>query len=361
MLESDFIDKLFDAIEKNNVALLEELRQNYPDLFQQHINVQKIERDEPPKRENAKSDLDYLTLKFAYENRVARKTPQTDIALYQREGQTPLTYAAFHNWENAVTYLLGLSQVNVNAANILGKTALMCAIQNGHENIVKILLQNRNINVNARDNYGITALHYAIVYEDIVEILLAVPGIKINVNTPGADTALQMGLLRGFPTAILIKDKIEQLTVKAFNAVRKNDLATIKSVTDQIWIDNICDAEGNTLVDIACSSNCPEIIMLLLQNAEKPDELLARFPFEALNPSSEIFEYFINLAYGIDSSLSAVSKKSGEPEDTPKYCAHCAQVGCTERCGGCKEVYYCSTECQKADWKVHKTQCANIL
>ena len=26
-------------------------------------------------------------------------------------------------------------------------------------------------------------------------------------------------------------------------------------------------------------------------------------------------------------------------------------------CGGCKEMYYCSRECQKKDWKTHKPDC----
>ena len=28
------------------------------------------------------------------------------------------------------------------------------------------------------------------------------------------------------------------------------------------------------------------------------------------------------------------------------------------KCGGCQEVYYCSEECVKADWKRHKKECA---
>lgn len=39
----------------------------------------------------------------------------------------------------------------------------------------------------------------------------------------------------------------------------------------------------------------------------------------------------------------------------------CNNLKCTkeanQRCSGCKSVYYCSKECQKIDWKVHKTSC----
>lgn len=37
-------------------------------------------------------------------------------------------------------------------------------------------------------------------------------------------------------------------------------------------------------------------------------------------------------------------------------CVKCGQ-NATQRCSGCKKVYYCSTDCQKADWSTHKSNC----
>jgi hypothetical protein len=38
-------------------------------------------------------------------------------------------------------------------------------------------------------------------------------------------------------------------------------------------------------------------------------------------------------------------------------CAHCGSLG-LKLCGQCREVKYCSKECQKAHWKMgHKTRC----
>lgn len=41
-------------------------------------------------------------------------------------------------------------------------------------------------------------------------------------------------------------------------------------------------------------------------------------------------------------------------------CAACNEIkDCTSlmKCGGCRVVQYCSEDCQRADWPVHKDQC----
>merc|ERR1719468_698022 len=39
------------------------------------------------------------------------------------------------------------------------------------------------------------------------------------------------------------------------------------------------------------------------------------------------------------------------------YCACSAQESCLTLCGGCKQVRYCSRDCQKKDWPQHKIWC----
>ncbi|KAK9899884.1 hypothetical protein P389DRAFT_164967 [Cystobasidium minutum MCA 4210] len=51
---------------------------------------------------------------------------------------------------------------------------------------------------------------------------------------------------------------------------------------------------------------------------------------------------------------------SKEAIESPMYafCAHCFKVSTThQRCSGCTVAYYCSAECQKKGWKLHKTEC----
>ena len=42
-----------------------------------------------------------------------------------------------------------------------------------------------------------------------------------------------------------------------------------------------------------------------------------------------------------------------------KHCYECNKVftSTRKRCGACQRVYFCSAECQKANWKTHKTEC----
>ena len=40
-------------------------------------------------------------------------------------------------------------------------------------------------------------------------------------------------------------------------------------------------------------------------------------------------------------------------------CAQCSNLG-DQRCGKCKQVHYCSKECQKAHWATHKQTCTRV-
>ncbi|RPD59238.1 hypothetical protein L226DRAFT_102722 [Lentinus tigrinus ALCF2SS1-7] len=60
-----------------------------------------------------------------------------------------------------------------------------------------------------------------------------------------------------------------------------------------------------------------------------------------------------------DSDSPAIHIPHVLPGDVP-CCHHCGRPGTEEtlkRCGGCSTILYCSRECQKAEWKSHKTLC----
>ncbi|EAR99605.1 Serine/Threonine kinase domain protein (macronuclear) [Tetrahymena thermophila SB210] len=61
----------------------------------------------------------------------------------------------------------------------------------------------------------------------------------------------------------------------------------------------------------------------------------------------------------LEESKSIQNSQSSQSKNTnTKLCQNCKQQDKkVSSCAGCKEVYYCSVECQKADWKNHKKPC----
>lgn len=314
---------------------------------------------------------------------------------------TALMHAIMYNRENIVKFLLSIPDVNVNALNKSGFTAVMEATIKGHENILKLLLQIPNLDINIRSKPNCyTTLTYAINKRDenIVRLVLGFPGINVNIQNSNGITALMDTAILGYTnlanillqcpnininakdkngkTALIyaieydrsditecIQAKITELTNRAFESVlakassdaeRQNNLEILKSIIAQVG-DKITDGEGNTLLDKAFAANKPDIILFLLQNSADPRKLLSRFPFEAIQPSSEIFKLCVYMAYA--TADLGTKKESLASAIKLNLCSNCVKPECTKKCGGCRKVFYCSTQCQKQHWRTHKINC----
>lgn len=297
-----------------------------------------------------------------------------DVNILDQDGVTALIWAIAYGHQEVIDFLLQEPEIDLAIQDKDGDTALIRALSRGTEEMAEQLLKFRNVNINAQDHTGDTALFLACYhrYENIVKILLEIPGIKLNIKNDSELTAYQIAQKRhgGEVIAQMIKDKIDQLSSKAFETLhifakstteieRQNNLEIVKSIVEQLGPE-ITDQAGNRLLDRAFVLNCPDVILFLLQNTKDVHKLLCtqnqngKFAFELISPTSALFQYFIDLAYG----TSAVKPVIQEPKST--VCAVCAEPSIT-RCSNCREVYYCSLYCQKADWKVHKTQCGKHI
>lgn len=280
---------------------------------------------------------------------------KVDINARDKEGYIAFVYAACMGYKNIVKILSQAPGININAQDINGWTALLGAAANNEENIVKFLLQIPGIDVNAHDIDGCTPLIDAAQRgrDNIVKLLLEAPGIDINAQNKNSDTAYTIAI-RGnkHATAKLIQDKIDELTVLAFEAIcvptsvaaeRHNVIMTLKSIIAQIGV-NIKDKTGETLLHRAIKLKNLEIVRLILStdlsrldmcDADGKDaiELAVGYP--------EVFELIMNLT------------------DIRRSCANptCLNISCTKRCSRCQQVFYCSRDCQKGHWSAHKHNC----
>lgn len=289
-----------------------------------------------------------------------------DVNVQAASGNTALTYACAVGNKYIVRLLLRHPGIVLNTQNKMGKTALINAAEKEYEAIVRLLLACPTCDINMQDCSGSTALIYAAYHgnENIVKLLLAAPKININLKDKHGNNALMWAKRNQYDSIeILIKNKIYELLATGHEAIKKLDLDSLKKVIAQIG-DGAVDHEGNTLLHMAFADNSVKIISYLLQNSPDARELLSilnnhgQLALEFVSPSSEIFEYFVDLAFTPRQS-GLLSKRKWFDGQADRICAYCLQPNCIERCSRCRKVYYCSQECQKADWKDHKTHCAS--
>ena len=77
----------------------------------------------------------------------------------------------------------------------------------------------------------------------------------------------------------------------------------------------------------------------------------------------DIASYSLSDLRKIDPKASGSNPTNGKEADTAKImeCHTCKiKDGRMKSCGRCTKVFYCSTDCQKKDWPLHKKDCQNI-
>lgn len=308
--------------------------------------------------------------------------PSINVNAQNHDGWAAIHWATSENDIQMVKLLLDTPGLNINIQMNIGDTPLMRAFVNLDENIIKLLLSHDNIDVNIQNNEGYTALIFATwqINKEIVELLLNSPLINLNLKDVHGKTALTYAKERNFrKIEQLIKNKINALTLTGFESIKNQNIEILKTVIAQIS-DKVTDHDGNTFLHAACSHNTIPVALFLLTQAKDPRELcvaqnnMGLTPLDLVNPSSELFEIFMKLAYAslFESRQASKNGHTGPHLDTkskqyyakqpgfrsnPTTCACCQKRDCSRFCGKCKTTYYCSLECQKKDWGRHKLSC----
>eukprot|EP00953_Heterococcus_sp_UTEX-ZZ885_P006853 4185-Heterococcus_DN1.PRE.1 len=84
----------------------------------------------------------------------------SDAAAVNKAGRTALHLAASKGRDNVVRALLGVKEVQVDAADNAGCSALHLAAQHGHTTTMRLLLVEGNADSSARDELGGLASRY---------------------------------------------------------------------------------------------------------------------------------------------------------------------------------------------------------
>lgn len=299
-------------------------------------------------------------------------------------GYSALMAASYRGHENIVKLLLEVHDIDINILDDKRNTALMVAIRHGKQNISKLLLQMSGMSNKYRQcDYALLCAAYW-GFEDLVKLLMEMPSVYISAKYDNDKiTPLVYAQERQNKNIEqLISSKIKELRDKIFEAIKNNDTEAFKAAYRRIG--TVVDDNGNTFLHIAFAYNSPDIIAYIFQNAYDPSEPLTatnnsgHVPLELIAPTSDLFKLCMDLAYGTELKLTTLlgSKKRKCETDTIEYAGAksndqtnvCANPSCpnprqhcVERCSRCRDAYYCSAECQKADWKVHKHSCRELI
>jgi ankyrin repeat protein len=199
-----------------------------------------------------------------------------DIDLKDKDGQTPLSWAARNGYEAIVKLLLATERVDIDSKDNFGRTPLWWAAQNGHEAIVKLLLATEGVDVDSKDNSGQTPLWWAARngHEAIVKLLLATEGVDVDSKDNSGQTPLWWAAQNGHEAIVKLLLATEGVDIDSKDnsgqtplwwAARNGHEAIVKLLlaTEGVNVDSK-DNSGRTPLWWAAQNGHEVIVKLLL-------------------------------------------------------------------------------------------------
>lgn len=222
---------------------------------------------------------------------------QADPNITDKNGWTPLMVASQEGAFEIVSILIEKG-ANVNAQLPSGWTALHSAIEKGHYDIVKLLVL-KGARVNSYNNSKEkTPLALAESKKDLaITTLLKQAGAKeepinpppfvlvkekhklnrVSPQKPNPSDSLGIKIFIFLNIALVILAGIygifsEIKKTNIYEAIRQNNLQTVRQIIQDDYDINKLDNFGETLLTRACSENKPEIVKLLLEKGADPNK-----------------------------------------------------------------------------------------
>jgi ankyrin repeat protein len=235
-----------------------------------------------------------------------------------------------------------------------GYTPLYVAVQNGHVALVECLVKELGANVHQATNDGRTPLHIATQKgnRDMLRLLVNELGADVNQATTSGATPLHCAVDYGFldVARCLVKElgaDVNRATTTlgatpVFIAVSKGNKEMVVCLVEELGADvNQAANNGGTPLGWASAYKKGQLVRYLLKNGANA---------QALTPQ-------LGTAANISELVGAQAKQTAYLEAR----THCANPGCVgaglKKCAKCLEVYFCSADCQVANWPAHKADC----
>jgi len=242
---------------------------------------------------------------------------------------TPLILAANEGIDKNIKHLVEVWKADVNYQTDV--TPLLMSCQNRHISTCKLLIS-YGADPNAQHaTMKCCALHLAASneYHDIIQLLVEA-GAKVDCEDPRGYTPLGMAGTEGY-------NKCVEMLLKA--GADPNHRAHF---------------DQSTAIFHCAAKNRVGVVKILLEYGADP-----------LSTRYETGETIAEMARKENHERMATLLESWvitEPEERRKICQVCYKYTKFEmkKCSRCKEVWYCSAECQKKDWTTHKNHCVKV-
>ena len=254
-----------------------------------------------------------------------------DINSQNCYGDTALLYAAQKNNVEIARRLLKVPQINVNVPDFDGITPFLVSIIHGNLDMIELFLQDGRCDVNLRTFDGRTAMHLAVTsgFHGIIRRMLSLINVfdcDLKANTV-AHCACSTGdmetieILMGDPRisfSILNDDGETPFMIACL--VQKPNRMDIVRLMMRMGHHYPCirNDNGKTVVHLACESNDPELVQVLLEDHQSRNLVFESLSHQLESCRRENVEYemLLGQAVHLNESLRKQLQEKSEKLDS---------------------------------------------
>lgn len=277
---------------------------------------------------------------------------------------TALMHAA-HCGHLAMVRLLLEKGANIDEQDISGNTALLLALRQQRKEVAIELIK-WGADIHKVDTYDQSALTYAAVWgdEEIVSLLLQK---KVHINSADCTQRTPLMVASAYGHATIVRKLIEAGADP--NAVTSRGLSSAACAViggdTEVFKELVESGANGDIFAVAVIKGDIEIVKALIKialpgpksNALKQAQTKGRWDIVKVFLEAGIQD---QNAQALLNSIEEFGSQKDLRYDRCSSCKISRKETILRLCGGCKIARYCSPECQKADWKVHKTLCTAI-